>query len=83
MNCATYPVVASVFTSSNVEITIDVVTRDTTVKATSFTTVSRQTRPMMTRSHDRVTRPSSTGDSKRVETAGDDGAEPLTAVDDL
>jgi hypothetical protein len=34
----------------------------------------------MTRSHDRVTRPSSTGDSKRVETAGDDGAEPLTAV---
>jgi hypothetical protein len=34
----------------------------------------------MTRSHDRVTRPSSTGDNKRVETAGDDGAEPLTAV---
>ncbi len=41
VNCATYPVVASVFTSSNVEITIDVVTRDTTVKATSLTTVSR------------------------------------------
>jgi hypothetical protein len=33
--------VAPVFTSSNVEITIDVVTRETTAKATSFTTVSR------------------------------------------
>ena len=41
VNCATYPVVAWVFTSSNVEITIDVMMTDTTVKATNFTTVRR------------------------------------------
>ena len=35
---------------------------------------------VMARSHDRVTRPSRTGDSSSVETAGEDGDEPLTAA---
>ncbi len=34
----------------------------------------------MARSHDQVTRPSSTGDSSSVETADEEGVEPLTAV---
>ena len=36
--------------------------------------------PAVVRSHDRVTRPSRTGESNSVETAGEEGGEPLTAA---
>ena len=62
---------ALVLTSSSEEITIEVTDTETIVKTITLVIVPGSPGRWLVRSHDPVTRPSRSGESRRVDTAGE------------